>query len=92
MAKKNRNTLKNYFKNGSVPSQDQFGDLIDSTLNIIDEGFDKTLADGLKVSQFGDTGKLMSFYKDSLVNNPLYYLNLDQAVFVESWLKRIETR
>ena len=79
MAKKNRNTLKNYFRNGSVPSQDQFGDLIDSTLNIIDEGFDKTLADGLKVSQFGDTGKLMSFYKDSLVNNPLYYLNLDQG-------------
>ena len=78
MARKNRNTLKNYFRNGSVPSQDQFEDLVDSTLNIIDEGFDKTLEDGLKLSQFGNTGKLMSFYKDSMVNNPLYFLNVDQ--------------
>ena len=78
MARKNRSTLKNYFKNGNVPSEDQFEDLVDSSLNIVDEGFDKTLEDGLKISQFGNSGKLMSFYKDSIVNAPLYSLQLDR--------------
>ena len=66
MTKRNRNTLKNYFLNGSVPNQDQFKDLIDSNLNIIDEGFDKSPDEGLKVSQLGDSGRLISFFKDNL--------------------------
>lgn len=78
MTKRNRTTLKNFFRNGSVPSESQFEDLVDSTLNIIDEGFDKSPAEGLKVSQLTDAGKLISFFRDNLEGNPLYFIKVDR--------------
>ncbi len=77
MAKKNRETLKNHFHNGSRPSQDEFSDLIDSTLNVIDEGFDKSPAEGFQVSQLGDDGRLISFYRNVPVNRLLWFLRVD---------------
>lgn len=77
MAKKNRNTLKNYFKNGRLPSQKHFIDLIDSSLNVIDEGFDRSAAEGFKVSQLGNEGKLISFFKNIDVKSPLWSLKMD---------------
>ncbi len=79
MAKKNRHTLKNYFTNGSLPSQEHFGDLIDSMLNVIDEGFDKSAEEGLKVSQLEGTGTLMSFYEQIAVRSPIWSMRLDQT-------------
>jgi len=38
MAKYNRTTLKGYFETGDIPSQAQYGDLIDSKLNLSDTG------------------------------------------------------
>ena len=37
MPKQDRKTLKSNFANGRMPSEDNFGDLIDSMLNVIDE-------------------------------------------------------
>ena len=36
MAKENRTTLKGYFETGDIPNQSQYGDLIDSNLNLKD--------------------------------------------------------
>ena len=36
MGKQNRTTLKNYFQTGKVPTQQQYGDLIDSFINLED--------------------------------------------------------
>jgi hypothetical protein len=77
MAKKDRATLKTYFSNGRRPSQEEFADLIDSTLNIIDHGFDKNARDGFRVSQLGGSGSLMCFYRDIAVKSPLWSLRLD---------------
>lgn len=77
MAKKNRKTLKEYFQEGRLPSQEHFSDLIDSTLNVIDEGFDKSPEEGFKVSQLGDSGKLISFFENIAVKSPLWSLALD---------------
>ena len=38
MAKYNRTILKGYFQTGNIPSQAQYGDLIDSNLNLSDTG------------------------------------------------------
>jgi hypothetical protein len=46
-----------------LPTEDQFGDLIDSTLNPIDEGFDKSLKHGFEVSLIGKHKRLISFFK-----------------------------
>ncbi len=72
MAKKNRITLKEYFSSGRLPTQEDFYDLIDSMLNMLDEGFDKTADQGLKISQIGKDGKLMSFYQNIDVLSPIW--------------------
>lgn len=76
MSSKNRTTLKNYFKSGSLPSEDQFEDLIDSMLNMRDEGFDKTAQEGFKVAQLPE-GKLISFFEDISVRSPIWSLKID---------------
>ena len=79
MAKKDRRTLKKYFEAGRMPSSTQFADLIDSMLNVIEEGFDKTAEDGFKVSQLDQTGKLVSFYENIDVKKPVWFLRLDMS-------------
>ena len=64
MDKKNRETLKNYFKKGSLPSEKEFANLIDSMLNTIDDGFEKTEDEGLKISALGNSDTLAGFYRD----------------------------
>ena len=38
MSHQNRTTLKSYFNTGARPTQEQFADLIDSSLNLVDNG------------------------------------------------------
>ena len=47
MEKKDRNTLKSYFKKGCVPSENQFAELIDSVPNIVDDGIVRHTDNGL---------------------------------------------
>lgn len=70
MARKDRNTLKGFFKNGNNPTQTHFADLIDSTINKIDDGFIKDVDEGLKLSPLGNSKNLMSFSKDSIEKTP----------------------
>lgn len=76
MAKETRDTLKHYFKGGSLPSADQFSDLIDSMLNMRDEGFYKTADSGFKVAQLSE-GKLISFFRNTVMESPLWSLKMD---------------
>jgi len=50
MAKYNRTILKGYFETGDIPSQAQYGDLIDSKLNLSDTG--TQIVDGTISSSF----------------------------------------
>ena len=52
MPRTNRNTLKEYFKRGSMPNQKHFYELIDSMVNISDDGIDKNPDDGLRLAPF----------------------------------------
>lgn len=66
MAKQNRETLKRFFSAGKLPSEEHFADLVDSSLNIIDEGFAKTEKYGFEITpQKGsdDTENLISFFR-----------------------------
>jgi hypothetical protein len=60
-----------------MPSSEAFGDLIESMLNIVDQQFDKTPQDGLKVGQFSQ-GKLLSFYHDIDVKSPIWSVRMEQ--------------
>ncbi len=61
---KPRETLKGYFKNGKLPSERHFHELIDSTLNMADEGFSRTDEDGIRVVAQRDQRGLLSFSGD----------------------------
>ncbi|MBS0483972.1 MAG: hypothetical protein JSS06_01950, partial [Proteobacteria bacterium] len=61
-----------------MPTEVAFADLIDSTLNLIDDGFEKTVEDGLKIFQLGD-GKLMSFYQNMSTLSSLWSAGIDKA-------------
>lgn len=62
-----------------MPSEEHFGDLVDSMLNVIDEGFDKTATEGVKIAQLGDSGKLLSFFENIAVKSPLWSIRIDTS-------------
>jgi hypothetical protein len=78
--KRSRETLKNYFKAGSLPREEHFHDLIDSTLNMEDEGFVKTEEDGLRLSTEAGGTNLLSFFRDGQdEGDPLWQLGFDES-------------
>lgn len=79
MSKKNRSTLKRYFSEGALPTADQFGDLIDSSLNTIDEGFDKSAENGFEISLIGEHEKLISFFSNSASKQAVWSVSYDKG-------------
>lgn len=77
MDKKNRETLKKYFIKGSLPSEQEFAYLIDSNLNTIDDGFEKTEEEGLKISSLGKSKTLAGFYKNIEDKSAIWSIEFD---------------
>lgn len=75
MAKRNRDTLKHFFSKGSLPSEDQFHDLIDSAVNQIDEGFDKSPDNGLEITPAGNRDSLISFFRSQDPERPIWSID-----------------
>jgi len=78
MAKKNRSTLKRFFGAGALPSEEQFGDMIDSSLNVIDEGFNKSPEHGFEISAQGDHERMLSFFRNSASQYPAWTISYDK--------------
>ncbi|MBN2527992.1 MAG: hypothetical protein JXR76_16500 [Deltaproteobacteria bacterium] len=79
MARRNRRTLKNYFETGARPTETQFHDLVDSCLNMNDDGFDKTPQNGMEISTVDDNNGLIGFFRNrEIVNTPLWSIQFDQ--------------
>ena len=70
MARQDRNTLRRYFQKGALPSQDHFNDLIDSMLNMRDEGFSKSPEHGFEISPIENNASLISFFSQDDDANP----------------------
>lgn len=78
MTRRRRGMLRERFAQGKMPTEVDFGDLIESMLNMLDEGFEKTPEAGFKVAQVSD-GRLLSFYKDISTGGVLWSAGLDKA-------------
>jgi hypothetical protein len=72
MTIRNRETLRNYFGDGKLPTRYHFGDLIDSMLNMSDEGFRKSAENGVEISTPIGHDALMSFYRDQRPKSALW--------------------
>jgi hypothetical protein len=77
MALTNRNTLKNYFKKGGFAKENHFVDLIDSTLNSVDDRIQINKKDGLKLNTSPFSTRLISFFKKTNQENPEISFNLN---------------
>jgi len=84
-APKTRDTLKQYFQPGSLPTSQNFADLIDSAVNRLDDGFSYAPEYGLEVTATDDLARLAAFYRsanDLEARNPAWFIELptdDQA-------------
>ena len=78
MAILNRKTLKNFFKKGSNPTEMNFSDFIDSTVNKIDDGLAKSTEEGLQLSPVGTSNKVMSFYKNIIDKDANWTFSLEE--------------
>lgn len=76
MAKRNRSTLKNYFRQGAMPLEEHFSDLIDSTVNQIEEGFSKPPDKGLQLTAM-DQIHLLSFHQQNDPQTALWKVRFD---------------
>lgn len=61
--KKNRSTLKEYFKKGAIPTESNFADLIDSMLNQDEDSIGKLPNDPLRITAVGTDESLLNFYR-----------------------------
>lgn len=65
MAIRNRETLKKSFQNGLRPSEEDFTNLIESMVNILDDGFSKNAQTGIRLAPLSkDKGTVMTFLQD----------------------------
>ncbi len=82
-----RETLKGLFDKGSMPGESSFAALIDSTLNLVDDGIKKTLEDGLQLAPMksGQKGKrLVSFYNQIGKLKPGWSIDMAPALLNQS--------
>lgn len=77
MTQRRRSTLKHFFRQGALPSADQFGDFIDSTVNQVDDGFEKTAKEGIKISSLAEFENLISFFRESRPEQALWTIGYD---------------
>lgn len=70
-----RETLRKFFAAGQMPTQEHFGDLIESTLNLRDEGFGKTPEHGLQVVSAPGRAALLSLFSGRDPANPVWALH-----------------
>ena len=80
MSKQDRATLKSYFRKGALPTAEQYRDLIDSAVNQVEDGFDKSKDEGLSLSSTGGSNRLMSWFEGAGSDEPSWVLEHDENV------------
>jgi len=76
---RDRNTLKGFFTKGTIPSQENFADLIDSAINQNDDGISKLPNDPLRIDASGPDGTVLNFYQNGTDTKPAWALNLNSG-------------
>jgi hypothetical protein len=84
--KKNRTELKNYFLANSIPTQQQFADLIDACINQAEDGIAKMQGSPVAIAVQGDSAgsqEALHFYTSFEDPNPSWAINLNPWVNTE---------
>lgn len=76
----NRSELKERFKAGCMPTEEDFMSLIDSMVNSVDEGFAVSEENGLEIKQQKDSGRLTSFFSNLAEHIPQWFVDVRKNV------------
>jgi len=79
MAEKTRADLKNAFLKGKIPRDEDFQDLIDSSLNKSDDGINKTKGKGLRLRAEGPNSEVLAFFDNIKDLNPAWRISQKSA-------------
>ena len=74
-----RQRLLAYFRNGKIPTEEHYSDLINSMVHKDDDGFSKDKENGLKIYSDDASNNLVSFYKDINSIDPFYIIGKDKT-------------
>lgn len=77
MPKRNRKTLKESFRQGRKPTQQDFENLIDSTINILDDGLSKQADTGIGLAPLQGNETVMSVYREPGDSKALWEIAVD---------------
>lgn len=77
MAKSTRQTLKESFKQGKRPGEQDFENLIDSTMNILDDGFNKSPETGMGLAPLSDKGTVLSVFRKTSDSKPQWKIAIE---------------
>lgn len=72
-----REELKKYFRNGNIPSENDFGFLIESMINKQDDGISKDEIDGLLIYKSELSKKLLTFFNHIDETQPFFLIEKD---------------
>jgi len=86
MSSRRRSELKNYFIKGRIPKEEDFQDLIDSTLNILDDDVQVTDEEGLVLNRKVNKA-LMSFRHTGEEEGAFWRIELENDENNEQFLK-----
>jgi len=75
---RNRKTLKKNFSKGRLLSENDFSDLIDSSVNKIDDGFAKDNQNGLQLAPSIESNQILSVFNEITDKKPLWHLDLEE--------------
>jgi hypothetical protein len=79
MAMQNRKTLKEFFKTGNLPTEDSFSDLIDSMVNIRNDGINRSSEHGFYIATTGEKDRLLSFFKGDDGRSPVWVMDMSNS-------------
>ena len=80
--------MKEIFRKGKKPDEQDFGHLIDSTLNILDDGFSKNPETGMGLAPLLEKGTVLSVFKEMSDAKPQWEFAINQEKSLE--IRRFE--
>jgi hypothetical protein len=72
----NRESLKGFFQKGKVPTEVHFEYLIESNVNKLDDGFNRTDENGLLLAPTSSSNNIISLLKDPVAEHPSWQISL----------------
>jgi hypothetical protein len=74
-----RQKILNHFRNGQIPTEQHYADLVNSMIHKDEDGFSKDDINGFKIYSENSFNKLVSFYSNTNATDPFFTIAKDKA-------------